>query len=310
MKLSIIIPTYKREKVLCETLKSLQENLLSVNIETEILVIDQTIEHNAETQNYLDRKVEEGFFTYIRIDSPSLPNARNVGIKKSSGDIVIFFDDDVLLKPDCLNNYLAVFKDEKVDSVVGKVTVVNRSAEGNILLSANSPLKSWIKRVLCMAFAKGKGYKITFWGTILNNLENGKRSEVEGGMGCSMAFRRRVFEKVGIFDTNYIGNALREESDMFVRIKKAGMRIMYEPEAALLHVMCNDGGCRTEQNADYWKRYFYNNSYFYIKNFHFSLLWIKCLLIFDYFACKKVGIDVDSLMKDAYAEAEMNIGKS
>ena len=68
--LSIVIPTYAREQVLCETIRYLLD---SVSTEDEILVVDQTLQHEKETDNLLkgwDRKgLETGLVSTRRSGS-------------------------------------------------------------------------------------------------------------------------------------------------------------------------------------------------------------------------------------------------
>lgn len=300
---SIIIPTYNRERVLCETLSSLMENIRTCGESFEVIVVDQTKQHEDTTISFLNKLVEENKIILIKEELASLPNARNIGLKASSGSFILFFDDDVLFQKGCLESYVNTFRKADYDSIVGKVTLVHSSPEGNILLKANNPFKAKLKKFLSKLLGSN-GFVITFWGSILNTLDAGKRGSVDGGMGCNMAFRRSVFEKNGYFDVNYRGNALREESDVFVRMKRKKMKIFYEPSAHIFHVMSNNGGCRSSQNLDYWKTYFFNQSYFYIKNFNFSLAWIKCLLFFDIIACKRQHIDIAKVTKDSFSDAK------
>ena len=305
---SIIIPTYNREDILCSTLSSLIDNICISKERYEIIVVDQTKLHEKATSTYLNKLVKEDKIILINEETPNLPNARNVGIKASSGLYILFFDDDVIVQKGCLDAYVNAFISTRCDSVVGKVTLVQSSPEGNVLLKAKSPLKVKLKKILSFLF-RSNGFIITFWGSVLNTLEHGKRGFVDGGMGCNMAFRKSVFEKIGYFDDHYKGNALREESDMFVRMKQNRMKILYEPNAHIFHVMANTGGCRSNQKLNYWKTYFFNQSYFYIKNFNFSLAWIKCLLLFDVIACKKQGINIGIELKNAYFDAKSQVNK-
>ena len=50
-----------------------------------------------------------------------------------------------------------------------------------------------------------------------------------------MSFRRKAIEQVGGFDPNYTLTNLREETDLCVRVKRAGWRIMFVPTSAVTH---------------------------------------------------------------------------
>jgi len=50
-----------------------------------------------------------------------------------------------------------------------------------------------------------------------------------------MSFRSKALEQVGGFDSNYTLTNLREETDICIRVKKAGWRIMFVPTMAVVH---------------------------------------------------------------------------
>jgi glycosyltransferase involved in cell wall biosynthesis len=92
--ISVIVPTYQREDVLCSTITDvLQQDYPDF----EVLVVDQTQDHQPETQAYLADMAENGKIHYFQLPWASLPGARNYGVERSRGDIILFIDDDVEL---------------------------------------------------------------------------------------------------------------------------------------------------------------------------------------------------------------------
>lgn len=99
MKISVIICTKNRANKLLQFLNKINE------IEKPESLVEYIIINNGSIDN--TREVLEGFnlqFEKTIINEPNggLSSARNTGIKKSSGDILIFTDDDCYLK----SNYL------------------------------------------------------------------------------------------------------------------------------------------------------------------------------------------------------------
>lgn len=95
MLVSVIIPTYNREKLLRKTLKSVINQKYRP---LEILVIDDGSTDN--TEDVVNSVTGEGFsITYIRQANAGAAAARNNGIKASSGDLIQFLDSDDLLDP-------------------------------------------------------------------------------------------------------------------------------------------------------------------------------------------------------------------
>ncbi len=306
MRLTIIIPTYKREHVLCSTINSVLQNiensLLSEN-DVELLIIDQTREHIPEVSDFLMEISKRDNVHYILEPMPNLPNARNIGIQQSSGDIILFLDDDVELHNGFIDFLINCYDNPVVSSVVGGVTLVNQSGE-NILLQNNNCLKKTARAFLVNTVGHRRAFCISSLGFILSETDSEREGWVDAGRGCNMSFRRAVFDKINLFDTSYRGNALREETDLFCRMKKAGLRVWYCPSMRVSHKMSDTGGCRYEQSMQYWRTYFFNQCYFYLKNFRFSLFRIRLMLAFDLLKCHHNGVGISNLIDNAYHEAK------
>lgn len=306
--ISVIIPTFNRNQILCNTLNSVLYEKGKFNGEVEVIVVDQTPNHSNEVAAYLQEKSKDGSIILIKEAMPSLPNARNQGIRISKGEIILFLDDDIILSDGFFSALINAYDNPQIDSVVGGVTLVNESGE-NQLLQNQSKLKGWVRTLLLLFIGKNKAFVISDFGFVLSNTNSKRASLVDGGRGCNMSFRKRVFDKIGLFDVNYLGNALREETDMFYRLKRNNMHVFYSPSIHLNHIMANSGGCRNDTDEKYWSVYFYNQCYFYIKNFHFTYSRIRLLLFFDYLKCKKAGLNIKKIMFDSYQRAQKNCNK-
>ena len=91
--ISIVIPTYGRDAVLVDSIRS----LLSLAVPAdELLVVDQTPEHDAETDAALSAWDAEVRIRWIRHQPPGVVGAMNRGLREAKGDIVLFLDDDII----------------------------------------------------------------------------------------------------------------------------------------------------------------------------------------------------------------------
>ena len=108
---SIIIPTYNREKYL-------EEAILSIINQTyknfEILVID-----DGSKENYAERICNKyNNCTYLYKKNGGVSSARNFGIKKSKGDFIAFLDDDDVWKINKLEIQLnLLLKNRNIDCI-------------------------------------------------------------------------------------------------------------------------------------------------------------------------------------------------
>ncbi len=250
--LSVIIPTYQREAVLCETLHSL---LAQDYPNYEVIVVDQTPTHQPETQRQLEHLVQTGQITLYRVPWASLPAARNLGIEHSSGDIVLFIDDDVVLPPGYLYAHARTFVERPdVGAVAGRVFDRMKLAEQDGLEidylppEAMDPGIAWYH---------------------LDLVHTTQPQPVLTARGCNMSFRRELFDKHGLrFDERFYGSAVREESDFCLHIRQTGYIIWYNPEAHLVHLGEATGGCHdiSTQSLRYQMVFYHNHFLLGLKN--------------------------------------------
>ncbi len=237
---ALVIPTYNREEVLVNTLKS----ALALNpAPDEILVVDQTLEHEEATRRFLKMAHQKGNIRWIHQGPPSLTAARNRAIAETKSDILIFIDDDVILPKNFVAKHLHNYKNEKTQSVAGGVIQENKP------IYPPAPRGGW-PRVLDYHYF---------------SVYNQKRTEgVATFMGCNHSVRTSVLKRLGGYDTHYIGSAFREDTDMAVRIWKNGGLIIFDPEARLTHLAAPSGGCRInsapKSNPEWWVSF--NRHYF------------------------------------------------
>jgi len=298
MKVSIIIPTYNRNDMLCKTISDI---LMYEHQYYELIVIDQTKEHDLQTQNFLNNLISSKKINYILLDYPNVANAMNEGIKKASGDIILFFDDDVGINKYTIPSHISGFSDQNIGCITGKITINNKNKEKNNVLNNTIPVKKYIKKLFFLFFNKRASYTGKLG--VLSDFTGNKELPSDTCIGCNTSFRKDIFDKCGLFDTNYTGNAVRFETDFSIKIRKYGYKIIYNPLADIIHYMNNTGGTRTAESESYWNAIFRNQCYFYIKNFNFSYSHILFIQIFDILRCRKSGLNVYPLYKKSYKEA-------
>ena len=102
LKISIIIPTYNNNVLIKRTLESLSSAVLPQSI-TEVIVVENGPKLNVDTicQDF-QKKLP---LKYLYTEQDGLSNARNLGIKNSDADVMIFFDNDMKFDPDTLVEY-------------------------------------------------------------------------------------------------------------------------------------------------------------------------------------------------------------
>ena len=106
---SFIIPTKNRITDLIKTIKSINKQNILPN---ELLIIDQSF-NNCESRikSVLKNKVKLKY--YHEVEIKSLTQAKNFALKKASGDIIFFLEDDIILSKDFIINILKTFSYKK-----------------------------------------------------------------------------------------------------------------------------------------------------------------------------------------------------
>lgn len=146
-----------------------------------------------------------------------MTRSRNEALRhvSPSADFVAFIDDDVEARPGWAGALRLAFADATVAAVAG------RTCNG---LEGEEQITGPIGRLrpdgtLAEGFAA----------------DPGRRVVVDHGIGANMAFRRRVLAGLGGFRDDYPGTALREDTDMFLRVRAWGGQIVFAPDAVVDH---------------------------------------------------------------------------
>lgn len=106
MNISVIIPTYNRADILATSLKALEQQTLPLQ-DFEVVLVDDG--SSDETPNILERFKKESPLSLktFRQDNAGQGKARNHALDHAQGKIVVLLGDDIVVKPDFLEQHLA-----------------------------------------------------------------------------------------------------------------------------------------------------------------------------------------------------------
>lgn len=114
MKISLVIPTYGRVSSLSECLSSLES---CKSRPDEVLILDQNDNENFKLNgkriSAAQKAMPETSFRQIHLEVKSSVRARNIGIQKSTGDIIVFSDDDIEYSEDNFSYLREAFSDNE-----------------------------------------------------------------------------------------------------------------------------------------------------------------------------------------------------
>ena len=107
LKVSIIMPTFRREQTIRNTISSI---LAQTYTNWELIIIDNEPGH---TYNFNNPRIR--YFQHTRKQSAAY--ARNKGVRYMTGDLVCFFDDDDTMEPNYLERMTNQFNNPVVQFV-------------------------------------------------------------------------------------------------------------------------------------------------------------------------------------------------
>jgi GT2 family glycosyltransferase len=247
---SIIIITRNRPQMLQACLKHLKRQTVAPD---EVIVVDSST--GEDTQAVLD-----AYPQVVRLRIPdgrnNRPQAKNLGIAHASGDIIAFLDDDSMAQPDWLRFLLGPYADPSVGGVGGRVIDALEQARATPDDTRIGVVQHEGKIKMTTNFILDPGHPV----------------EVDHLVGCNMSFRKDALLPIGGFDHNYTGGNTLEETDVCIRVKRAGYRLIFEPRAVVDHLGVRWLGF--QERAPGILEFFHgtkNYAYFFFKNFGIRL---------------------------------------
>jgi GT2 family glycosyltransferase len=245
ISISCIIPTFNRGRVLVRTIEMLFDQTVPAH---QIIIVDQSTETPSEIATQLGQWQSDNRILWVRQEEANASMARNRGAMESSGEIIVFLDDDIEVAPDFVASYQQAFAEPEVLAVSGQVLEGNRETVPMLDSRAADPDFGWM-------FCK-RNYDKPLTGNFV--------------MAGNMGVRRKEFLAIGGMDERFIRGAFREESDFGLRWSKSGRVIHYRPDVSLYHLGgagVADGGARHWTRKTHWMGWHhYFGSWYFLLN--------------------------------------------
>ncbi|GEM_PF-209364 len=239
----VIVPTYRRTwDQARDTLEALARQSPPA---AEVIIVDQTPDPDPRIARFA---AETPSFRYVHIDTPGLPNARNVGAREATAEVVAYCDDDAVPVRGWVGAHAWRYRNLAVVAVVGRVVIPGRGR------GRPAPSRVGSFRAFDADFVDN--YAATF------------PAEAHSLTGCNMSVRRAALLAVGGFRTEYGGTSHLEETDVSLRLLRHGGRIVFEPSAEVEHRVAQTGGCRAPDRTRW--AYWYARNYVLLYCTHFA----------------------------------------
>ena len=268
LSISIVIITYNRPDDMLELIQNIS------SLEDQDLLADIVIVNNQSTKDYsaVEQLIGQNShlpFRYEMVEENlGVSRGRNHAIKKSTGDILVFLDDDALFEnKNALGQVRQIFTENNDSREVGAASFKVYYHSTLELQQTAFPHKQFEQRKHLHHF------------------------ETAYFVGCAHAIKKEVFQKTGYYPDNFFYGM--EEYDLSYRILGAGYGIVYDDRVVILHKESPSGrlpnkkklqGMWVNKSKVAWKylplKYYYSTallwSYEYLRKTGFDLTgWIK-----------------------------------
>ena len=232
LRVSIIVPTRDRPKDLAELLLTIFNQSYPPS---EVIVVDDSPVGSAkEVVNSFSSKFRSinCKLKYVKGSGDGLPAARNLGVKFSEGDVILFLDDDTLLHQNAISILATFLKDNPIAvGVQPKILPPTKKSKESGL---RKKFENAIYKVLMLTYYDENKLAVRRSGMSVfpNNLT--KVISVQRLSGCC-CYKREVFNTLS-FDTNLKLWGFMEDLDFSYRVYKKNQRSLYAlPHAKITH---------------------------------------------------------------------------
>ncbi len=204
MKASVIIPAHDAAHTLPLVLKALS---LQDESGFEVILVDDASEDNTER---VARQHGGSLDLHIYRSAENLgrARARNLGVEKARGEIILLLDSDIETVPQYVSTHLALYRENAQASGVGSLRYPPHLA----------------RRALARYYSSRGAAR----------LHPGEPFPGKYFISCLASFPRRIFEEVGGFDPGFrvYGG---EDLELGLKLQKRDVHLQYLPQAVGYH---------------------------------------------------------------------------
>lgn len=225
--LSVVIVNYNAGSYLLDCIRCVMHQC------DEIIVVD-----NASTDASI-RVLEKNFRCHDRLHvihnerNVGFATACNIGACHASGSHLLFLNPDCMLAPGVATRLIRVLRSDAAVGMVGGLLInPDGTEQGGGRRAIPTPWRSFVR-------AFGLARLSRRWPALFSDFHLHKQPlprhpiEVEAISGACMLVKKSTLDEVGHWDESYFLHC--EDLDLCVRLTNAGKKILFVPDARVLH---------------------------------------------------------------------------
>jgi GT2 family glycosyltransferase len=236
LRVSVIIPTYRRAETLARTLSGILGNDLAAD-EYEVIVVDDADDTATRLVVSAAARADGAPLTYVVNAGAGAAAARNAGARRARGEVFLFLDDDMQVAPDHLRAHLQT-RAQHPEALIGGTRWYSPASLQALEATSFGRYRISLERSYAAGRAEGgHGDGVTVAPTMAS---------------YDLSVTRRIWEILGGFDESfpYAGS---EDQDLCRRAAAAGFELIRNNAIRLLHddptARLREFGLREERGA-------------------------------------------------------------
>lgn len=236
LDLSIIIVNWRSAEFTNQCVASIRQH--TSGLAYEIIVVDNASFDGCD--KILRERAPEVIYRQSQ-KNIGFAKANNLGFETAQGANLLFLNPDTVVVGSaivCLHDVLRRLPG--AGAVGGRLL----NGDGTIQTSCIQAFPTIVNQMLASDFLVNKWPEAGMWGAAPLYRRNPEPDEVQVISGACLMVRREVFEKIGGFSEDYFMYA--EDLDLCYKIRRAGWKNYYVPEAAVIHF----GGTSSKQASN------------------------------------------------------------
>ena len=208
LKLSVIIPTYNRCRVLIEALKALSSQQLSFADFEVIVADDGSVDGTGDAvRAFANDAPMSVIYSWERNKGANA--ARNRAIAQASGAVLVIINDDTVATPDFLARHLAAHEAHPAENV---------AVLGRVTISPEVPYSLFADLHLDGCYKVFEGQRELDWKAFFT---------------CNLSVKAEFLRKYGLFEERL---RWHEDVELGERLARNGLKVIYEPAALGFHL--------------------------------------------------------------------------
>jgi len=234
MDLSVVIITYNSSQYISECLRSILPELGDLKV--EIILIDNNSDDKSLefATKFSESELPENISVQIIANNVNVgyAAANNQGMKISSGKYLLLLHPDVNIREDSLKVLLDTLNEESSFGMVApQFLFPDESIQPSCRRFPNYSSVIYEVLGLTKLFSRSK----TFNAWKMGDFDHSSRREVDQPMSACVLVKREVMDQVGLMDEQFV--MFFNDVDWCKRIKDAGWKIVFNPDAKVKHVL-------------------------------------------------------------------------